>query len=329
MEGNSVEYLWIILVLAAQLAWAFENFIDKYLLEECREEGDGNDDSAIGKLFLVSCFFNVVVALVIFGWGHFFGNGESFNLSGINLAIALGVGVLEMIWLIPYLHALNRSDEISAPPIFQSVPVFGFLLGFFIFSEIPTTIHIVAGSLILFGSILLNLELAREKREEEGIAAAKVDWITILYMLSASIIVAIAAFLFKIPAVEGTYLATTFWMSIGSLLTGVVVWLCVPKYRREFGEFLRGSSTKVKVVNILNEASDGVATLAFYGAILLGPATALVQSTVAYQPLILLGIGVVAARYGSARHQHLSGSSLIRRGIGILIIVAGSLLIFL
>ncbi len=318
-----MEHLWLVLVLVAQLAWAFENFIDKYLVERFKVKD--SEESAIGKLVLFSCFFCGVVALVIYVVAITFFSVDELTFSWLNMGIALGVGVLEMVWLIPYLYALSTSDEIVAPPLFQTVPVFGFLLGFFIFSEVPTGLQIIAGSIILLGSVILNLELAHEKQGSGR--GARIDWLTIWYMLIASLIIAIAAFLFKVTAIDENYLGTAFWMNIGGLCTGLFLYVVIPKYRREFNAFILGSDTKAKVVNVVNEVVDTLAVLAFYGAIVLGPATALVQSTVAYQPVILLGIAAVAARLGSERHQKIPRFALIRRAIGIAIVVIGSLLI--
>jgi hypothetical protein len=323
MGETHVDSFWIALVLIAQFAWAFENYIDKYLVEHFKLED--SEESAVGKLVLFSCFFCAVAALVIYLTSVIFFSADELRLSGLNTFVALGVGVLEMVWLIPYLYALSRSDEIVAPPLFQTVPVFGFLLGFFIFSEVPAGLHIIAGSIILLGSVILNLELAQEK--QGGNQETRIDWLTIGYMLVASLIVAIAAFLFKITALDENYIGTAFWMSVGGALTGLALWTFVPKYRREFNAFIVGSDTRVKIVNVINEVVDTVAVLAFYGAIVLGPATAVVQSTIAYQPIILLGIAAVAARYGSERHKKISRFSLARRTIGIAIVVIGSLLV--
>lgn len=323
-----MDYFWLILVLIAQVTWAIGIYIDKYLVSPST---DDSQEQAVGTLVLVSSFFTIVVATLIFitvlTVKGINAGLPIFTLSNSSIALALFVGVLEVVWLIPYFYALHYSDETAAPPLLQTIPVFGYLLGFFVFGEIPTQTQIFAGGIIFFGSLLLNLELLGEAAG--GTRRIRIHWKTVSLMLLASLIVAFASFVFKDTATDTNYWGSAFWMSIGSFITGLVIIATVPQYRKPFVAYIQKRERKKIGLNALNETMDNLAILAFYGAIVLGPSTALVQSTIAYQPLLLLAIGFVLALHGSKRYTNkLSGFSLMRRITGISTILVGSLLIF-
>jgi uncharacterized membrane protein len=320
--------VWIILVVGAQITWAVGNYIDRWLL--VRYKTNDVNDTSVGTLVLVSGFFTIIIGLfvlvVMYALVQYDIVDSSLLLIGRKERItAMIVGVLEILWLIPYLYALNESDETQAPPLFQTVPVFGIVLGALFFDEIPTVLHIVAGAIIITGSLILNVNLGATRRAGVLQLQGKV----ILQMLLASFIIALAAFLFKVTAVEENYLGTVFWMSIGSFLTACLIWLVVPQYRRDFNAFVKRRDVKGVTINIVNEITDNIAILAFYGAVVLGPSTALVQATMAYQPIIVLIIGIIAVWFGSEFHvERFSSGGLTQRIVGITAIVGGSIMIF-
>jgi multidrug transporter EmrE-like cation transporter len=252
-------------------------------------------------------------------------DAEPLHLGPRERLVAMSVGVLEILWLIPYMHALDASDETLAPPIFQTVPIFGLALGYLFFDEMPSTMQIVAGAIILAGAVVLNANL----RSLGAGSRVRVNARVILLMLLASFVIALAAFLFKGTALEENYWGTAFWMSLGGFLTGCGLLAVLPSYRRDLRTFIMRRDRKGLMLNGVNEVTDTIAILVFYAAIMLGPSTAVVQATVAYQPVFLIIIGMMAARMGSDFHStRLTGRGLAQRAIGITVIVVGSVLIF-
>lgn len=320
---------WLSLVFIAQFAWAMENYIDRHLLT--RFKAHHEEHTGVGTLVLISAFFSlaisgvVAVTAVILTHYGVIETGPLALKTGERLT-ALFVGALEILWLIPYLHALNHSDETQAVPLFQMVPVFGLFLGLVFFGEIPTAMHVVAAGIILAGSVLLNTSWHEKKSGDD---TNRLNMRVIVLMTLASFIIAIAALLFKDTALEENFLGTAAWMYLGSFFTGCILWLVVPAYRREFTAFLIRRDVHGFIINTVNEVIDNLSLLAFYGAVMLGPSTALVQSTVAYQPVFVLVIAMIAARLGSSFHtERLSGKGIWHRVVGITIIVFGSFLIF-
>ncbi len=303
------------------------NYLDRWLLERYKVS---DDETSVGTLVLVSGFFSIVIGTVVLVVTYSlsqFGiiEEELLQIGWKERMVAMSVGVIEILWLIPYLYALDESDETQSAPLFQSIPIFGFILGAVFFDEIPTGMHIVSGLVIITGALILNVNLGASR--EAG--ALRLQGKVIVLMLLASFLISLAAFLFKVTAVEENYLGTVFWMSSGSFATSCIIWLFVPQYRRDFNAFVRRCDVKGATINIVNEVTDNIAILAFYGAVVLGPSTAIVQATTAYQPVFVLLIGMIAAWFGSQFHQErFSGSGLLQRIIGIAAIVGGSVMIF-
>lgn len=315
-----INYGWILLVVLAQFTWATGSYIDGYLLRRYKVE----EESATGTLLLISAFFGVVIATLIALTAllipHF---GYSFDTAIIlpinQIGIALFVGFLEILWLIPYYYALDESDETSTSPLFQSIPIFGLLLGLFVFNETPLLVQIFGTLFIVLGALILNFEPETKK----------INFRVILLMLCASFIVAFLTFLFKVTAIEENFWGTSFWVSIGMSITGLMIWSLVPKYRTQFNAFIKKKDWRGLIVNAVNELIDNIAIIAFNGAIVIGPAVAIVQSTTAYQPIFILLIGWILAKLGSDTHKSKTNfSEIIKRSIGIIVIVFGSLLIF-
>jgi drug/metabolite transporter (DMT)-like permease len=321
---------WVIFALAAQLVWAAGIYIDKYLVTN--EDVDTDVESHnTGMLLLVSAGFGIITSIATAVAMHVFddiplrdallGIGVSSILNGVM------VGICQILWLWPYFLALHYGDEITVPPVFQSIPVFGICIGYFWFGETVTLTQLSAMSLVIGGAFWLNMEFTKEKLGE-GVKKA-FNWRSITFILLASLIISLMSFLFKDVALERSYGAAIFWTGIGMLISGTCIWILMPRYRREFLIFIRKGSRKVKLLNLANEILDNIAMLLFAYAVINAPSTAIAQATQGVLPIFLLIVGWVVASYGSTRHKkQLRGIELVRRISGILIIMIGSLLLF-
>ena len=232
---------------------------------------------------------------------------------------AMFIGVLEVVWLIPYFYALTKADEAEVVPIFQSIPIFGLILALAFFGEMPLLIHIIGSLVVISGALMLAFDT------KKYVFNAKV----LFLMLLASFIISASTVLFKYTALEENYWAASFWMSIGTFLTGIVIYICFSTYRQQFNSFLKKKDWLGIGINASNEFVNQIAILAFYLAVVLGPSVMVVQSTTAYQPVFVLIIGLILAKLGSRLHiESLSGSELVKKVFGITVILIGSLLIF-
>lgn len=322
-----MSYIWIILILFAEIAWSVGIYIDKFLISK---KESAEHEAGIGAMFIFGALFNGVVGFIIllalmciFG---VYGGFAYITFSTHYILSALFVGFLSVLWVLPYFYALHFADETTAPPVLQSIPIFGFFLGFFFFGELPDTTHIIASIIVIFGALLLNLEQISLKAKGGHV---RFNTKSLFLMLFASFIVALISFLFKDIAEAENYWGTAFWLNMGALLTGFFTWILITPFGKDFDAFLFSKNWKLIGVNVVNETIEQVAMLAFYGAILLGPSTAVVQSTNAYQPLLLLTIAFILGKNGSKRHAHiLTKTELSKRVVGVVCIVLGSVFIF-
>lgn len=315
---------WIIVVLLSQLAWAVGNYVDRYLLSRYKPDIDDNENLGVGTLLLFSSFFGVVSAGIIYLVANtlpFFGYEGNISLimPTVQIMNAMFIGVLEVVWLVPYFYALAKADETEVVPIFQSIPIFGLILGLTFFGEMPLLIHLIGSLVVICGALILTFNI------KKYVFDAKV----LFLMLLVSFIVATSTVLFKYTALEENYWSASFWMSIGTFLTGIIIYLTFSTYRQQFNTFLRKKDWLGVGINASNEFVNQIAILAFYLAVVLGPSVMVVQSTTAYQPVFVLVIGIILARLGSNLHvESLSGGELIKKVIGVAVILIGSFLIF-
>ncbi len=325
---------WYWLVLCAHMFWVLGTYIDKYLLDSYRCEDENTSD--VGTFVLVSSAFMLLVAVVIYGIAttlSYFGIIEavSFDLGMRDLLLALAVGVCDIGWLIPYLYALRDEDEnevstevVQVDPLFQIVPVFGFLFGFAFFEETFTWLQLLSGVVILVGSIVLNINLTKGSRASFG---AFLNLRVIVSMSIASAVIALSGYVFESASMDGNYWGTLFWVSVGSVLAGIMMWACIPSYRRGFHAYIRRWDARSLQVNVLNEFADNIAAFAFYAAIMLGPSTAIVQSTMAYQPFFVFLAACFASLFRINRFAH-QGWVFAVRALGIVLVVVGSVALY-
>lgn len=307
---------WVLLVLAASVMFAIGNFADELLLVKY-EQG-------VGTLVIISGLFGLVL-MVIFAVTAFF-TGSKLDLPQGTALQAIGVGVLEQLWVIPYLYATKRRGAVVAGPLFQGVPVIA--LGFeAMFGIIPPLLQIGGALLIILGGILLSIE---KEEDEDGKTSHSIDWITVGLMSISVTLIALIYVLFKDAADGETgYVAVGFWSGLGIFLTGFVIWLVCPPYRRSFNKFARNANGKAIGIQLLNEVMDTGGAYLTHLANVLGPSVMLVTAFNASQPIAIALIGSLLALFG-VKHASSGGRTpwLLIFG-AILFIAVGTVLVAL
>jgi uncharacterized membrane protein len=319
--------IWVILQSLASLLFASENFIEEWLLARLKKtpvhssEDTEGEPAPIGILILISGLFGPVIA-IFFAIVAYILPDQSVTLAiGINLSLkATVVGMLEVVWLIPYLYALNHAGAIKAAPLFQTIPVISLILGLVFFSEIPPIVHIVAAASIIAGGLLLDL------REMKG--KWQIDKKTIGLMLFASTVIAFISFVFKDTALEGNFVATAFYGGIGMTISGLLFFLFYAPYRNQFLTFCKEADGSAVLAQLINEVVDVAAMTASRLAMVIGPSVMAVSALNAWQPVFILVIGWVLARRGSAAHSELlEGVKFKQTACAITLLVIGTVLI--
>lgn len=293
---------WFLIALINPVAHAFVNHFDKYLVSKYTKE------SSVGALILFSALFAVVALPILL-----FINPSVLSSVTIFQAIVLMVnGALLMVAVLFYLYAIESHEASHVAPLFQLVPVFGFILGYFFLDEVLTKNQFLAAGLIIAGSTVLSLEL--------GESRTKLKSKLVMMMLGSSFFYAINAVIFKQIAVEQGFVDSLFWDMLGKVLFGVAILISMKSYRRDFFALIKTHKHSVILLNVLNEIIGLGGEIALIYAVLFAP-VALVQSVGGLQPVMVFIIGLIITmffpRFGkeSMLKHHLAQKII---GIGII-----------
>jgi drug/metabolite transporter (DMT)-like permease len=296
---------WFFIALINPLAHALVNHFDKYLISRFVK------GSSVGVLIVFSSLFAVVALPVLFVI-----NPNVFTQVTANQALILILnGALLMVAVLFYLYALEDDEASYVAPLFQLIPVFGFLFGYFILGEILTQSQLWAAALIVIGSMALTLELSG--------ARPKIKSKVALLMVGSSVCYAANAVIFKLIAVEQGFTGSLFWDMGGKVLFGIFLLLTITSYREQFINLIRSTKYSLICLNMVNEVLGLIGEIALVLAVLFAP-VALVQAVGGLQPLFVLVIGMILTlffpRFGK---ETLTARHLTQKFISIGIITVG------
>lgn len=264
---------WFICVVLANFLFSIGVHIDERLMEVQK----------IGTLVIISALFGLVL-MVIFAIiaGKV---GTDLRLPNEDKLAAIVIGIAEVVWIIPYLYAMERRGATVAGPLFQLVPVFGGVLEFLL-GTIPPLIQVVGATTIVFGGILLSI---KKQENANGQVNHTIDWITVSLMAIAAGIIALVYVIFKnVAGSEGGYLAVGFWSSFGMLLAGIIIFIFYKPYRNDFMSFYRNANGKAVSMQFTNECMDIGGAYLTHLANVLGPSVLVVTAFNATQPIFIL-----------------------------------------
>ncbi len=303
--------MWILLTFIAVFLYSLVNITDNYLVEKNK-----NVSRSIGALVLFSSLFALVAAGVIYLVG-----GKNFALSARDILILLVAGFCNLVWLMFYFKALAVDDVSSVIPWFLTLPLFGYILGYFFLGETITYIQMIGGAIVVLGGVVLSI------RTEKSAVSIRyhVKWRSVLYMLFASLFIAIWIVLFKFVGRDSGFWAATFWEHLGLGIAGIVVLVLIKKYREAFFSMVRTSGKKILLVNIASESTTIIGNLLVNYAILSVPIVLVLVIEVA-QPLIVFLLGIVCTIFfPRILTEDISKRSLIHKGISLCIMITGAL----
>ncbi|MFA7302214.1 MAG: DMT family transporter [Candidatus Paceibacterota bacterium] len=265
---------WFFLALVGPFLYAATNHIDKIILEKYFKEG------GVGSLLIVSALSSVLALPFIFAF-----DTSVFAVSAMNVVALSIVGILNVMVLWFYLTALKAEEASVAVVFYQLVPVFGYVFGYFILGETLTALQLVAMGVIILGTAIISFEI-----EEDNHFRLRVN--TVFFMTAAALCWALESVIFKAVALEESVVRSLFWEHLMLSVAGALIFCCIPLYRKHFLIAMRGNSAGVLGLNLLNETLYMVGNIVFAFAYLLAP-IALVLLGESYQPLFVLGIGVL------------------------------------
>lgn len=265
---------WFLVALIAPALWALSNYLDKYLI------GKYFKDRSTGTLLIFSSVIGFLVLPFIL-----FIEPSVLGVSYFQATFLILNGFIYVFGFLPYLVALKRDETSIVVPLFQTIPVFTFILGYFFLGEVLSLQQIIACLLIIFGAVVISLEISDIKNPK-----LKSD--IFFLMLLSSFLVALNGFLFKFFAIETSFLKASFWEYIGFAILAILFLTFVKNYRKDFLLVFKANKASVLTINGFNEVINIIAKIAMNFATLLAPLT-LAWVVNGFQPFFLLLYGVL------------------------------------
>lgn len=297
---------WFLIALIGPVLYAISNHTDKYLIEKYFKGGEA------GALIIFSALSSVVTLPFIY-----IIEPTVFSLDLVTIAVLILNGMLSVVCIILYFKALQDEEASIVVPFYQTIPIFGFVLGYFFLGETLTINQIVSCGLIIAGTAILSLNLNGGKIDIKKRVA--------MLMLAASLIYAVSGVVFKMVAIEDGFWISIFWDFFGGVLMGLILFFSSFSYRNQFRQALKLNSLGVISLNSFNEIifiiADGVSAY----AMLLAP-IALVMTVNGFQPAFVFLIGLaLTAFFPKLGRESMNAHLLAQKILAIGLIIEGTI----
>lgn len=298
---------WQTSALLAPALWAACAYLDKYLVTRYFKQGN------TALLVMLSGFFACVIGFLML-------------LAGVPVAsptllaklVMLSNGTLFMLAWVPYYYALREEDTSIVIPIFQTIPVFGYILAFFFLGETLSSQQILAALIIIAGAIGLSLDLKEKMRLKSR---------PLLLMLLSSFLLAVVNLIFKKMAIQESYWVTNFWEYTGSGIVALVIFLVSSTSRTRFFNLFHSKTPALLFV--ATQESLNIAGNLLFNLALLGAPIALTSVLVnGLQPFYILIFGtVLTLLLPKSFNEGLTKKDIAQKIVFVCIIFLGSILL--
>ena len=296
---------WFLIALFGSILYSFVDHTDKYLISKYLKGG------RIGSLIIFSSFFSTLALPIIL-----FLNPVVFNVSILKGIILFINGILVVLAILCYFYALQKDETSFVVPFLQTIPIFAFILGYFILGETITTTQGIAALIIISGAIVLSFRF----RSKKIYFRKKV----VVLMLIASLLYATNGVIFKLIAVDNGFWISIFWGLVGKIVLGLGFFGFVPAYRGQFLTMIHENRKIVLGLSSLSEMLFLIAEAVTQYATLLAP-VALVLLVNSFQPLFVFIIGILLTLFfPNITKESIESKQIFQKVVGIGIMLIGS-----
>jgi uncharacterized membrane protein len=298
---------WLFFAFSGPVLWAISTHFDKYLVERYFKHSD------VAVLLLFTAFVGLLTLPFI---AHF--EPTVFAPSAASIALIIVSGVLYMGAMLFYLHALQSDEASVVAPFFQAVPLFGYVLAYFVLGERLSILQITGGALIVAGTLTVSLRF--------GHPAHRFKLRLVLLMLCCGLAAALASLIFKLFAIEVAFWTTTFWMFVGEAVFGAAL-LCVGRYRQQLVDLFRSNAVALLSVNGSNELINLGGSLGNRYALMFAPLS-IVQAIGSTTALFVFAFGVLlSVLFPQFGREALSRRDLLQKGAAAVLVAIGVALV--
>lgn len=115
---------WFFMALIGPILYACANHTDKYLIFRYLKSGE------VGALIIFSSIFGVIALPVVL-----FIHPTVFNVNFFQGIVLTINSMLVVIAILLYFYALQKDEASYVVPFYQTIPIFAFILGYFVLGE--------------------------------------------------------------------------------------------------------------------------------------------------------------------------------------------------
>ena len=298
---------WLFFAFSGPVLWAVSTHFDKYLVERYFK----HSDVAVLLLFTALCGLLTLPFIAYY-------ERAIFEPSATSIALIILSGVLYMGATLFYLHALQSDEASVVAPFFQTVPLFGYLLAYFVLGERLSGVQVTGGILIVVGTLIVSVRFGQKAR--------RFKLRLVLLMLCCGLAAAVSGLIFKLFAIEVAFWTTTFWMFVGEAIFGAAL-LAVRSYRREFIAVLHKNTSALLSINASNELINLGGGLGNRYALTLAPLS-LVQAVGSTTTLFVFAFGILLSLFfPRVSRESLSPRELAQKGAAAILVAGGVALV--
>jgi len=299
---------WFFIALWAPFLLACANHNDKFLLSRYLKA------KAVGSVVIPSSLFSGVAVLIVLLFQPD-GNAVTF-FQGCAL---IATGMSSVFAAVCYLYALDMDEASFVTPFYQTVPIFAYILGYFILDETITFVQGAGSFVVIVGALVMSFEFGRRgMRFKRNVVAL---------MQGAAVLSAVNGVIFKLIAVDKGVWASLLWGFVGQVIGGLTLLVLVPSYRRDCLALFKEQKVATVGLIALSRTLFGVSEAITLYATLLAP-VALVLLVNSFQPLFVFTIGIVLTLLvPRVAKESLGGMKMLQKGLGIGLMFLGGYLI--
>ena len=298
---------WLLLAFSGPVLWAASTHFDKYLVERYFKHSD------VAVLLIFTALIGLLTLPFIAIFEH-----TIFDPRAASIALIVLSGVLYMGAMLFYLHALQSDEASVVAPFFQTVPLFGYVLAYFVLGERLSSVQLTGGILIVVGTLIVSVRVGQKAR--------RFKLRLVLLMLGCGLAAAVSGLIFKLFAIEVAFWTTTFWMFVGEAIFGAAL-LCVESYRRQLVDLFRAHAAALVAVNGSNELINLGGALGNRYALMFAPLS-IVQAISSTTTLFVFVFGVLLSiLFPQFGRETLSWRDLLQKGAAAVLVALGVALV--
>ena len=298
---------WLVFALSAQFLYALVNHLDKYLLGKFFKGG-------VGAMMIFTAMVNAIFLPIILIL-----NPQILSTPWDQALLVTSIGGFYVIGALLYLYALRIEETTKISVLWQLSAPITYFLGIIFLGELLNFQQTLGAIIVLIGGLLTMIHIERGK--------FRIKKKVLTLMFSAVLLFSSSSIIFKVFAINFDFWSAVFFEILGAMLTGIVLILVVPNYRRQFLSAIKKDSLKVFSYNLPNEYMQMSATILFRYATMIAP-LALVQVTNSINAIFVFLIAIFIAKFlPRISEEKFNKVDIFQKVLGIIVVTIGIILI--